>query len=424
MTKSSGNPFLDRFDGLENIDALRSRVTLPAKPANLHDGMDESQVIATARNALHKYYIPTKADLDLIYGLVMQGKAYCEEQYPTLKEYACRYYEDTDEREPEFVPPICLTGPPGTGKTALVGAIQRVFSNDCPVDLGAGHDGYLLEGSWIINVKNKTSIASALRGKILPDIRLSKTASVEQLTRICRKIAYRQGASILVLDELQDALQRNGKPSFIADTVKGVGYLGVPYMFVANYNLCSIWKAKLPRQDRQRILKKPIVLQPSASDSEDWLEYLEGAARIFGRTLEIDIADKRHLLHRYTAGNKRFMIELLLGALSSVWRQRRRVVRMRDVEKYYDSTDYCVNRDDVEQANSLVSSRRRRSIDYDCPFDIPKVTSAAIAELERKAAAEKVNVILVRDAMTKPEKEAHARSLRESEAKFKKMGHY
>ena len=410
MSKSTGNPLMDRFEGLDNVQTLRSRVILPAQPVNLHDGMEEYEVVAVTRNAFLNYYDPPQADIKMMNDLVVCAKAYCAQQYPTLQEFARRIYEEPSEREPVFVPPFCLSGPPGTGKTALVGAIQRLFNVDRFVDLGAGHDRFPLDGSWIINVKNKTSIAAALRAKIPPDIKLSKIASIEQLTRLCTMIAYRKGACVLVLDELQDALQKNGKPNFIADTVKGIGYLGLPYMFVANYNLCQIWLDKLPRQDQQRIFSKTVVLQPSASDSEDWLEYLRGVARILGATSEIDIEEKRHLLFHYTAGNKRFMIELLLGSLGAAWRQGRRVIHMRDVERYYDSTYYSIYRDDVEQANSSFAGRRKRPIDYDCPFKLPKVTSAAVAELEKKAAAKRDNVILLREAMTRSEKDAQTRN--------------
>lgn len=412
MSNTIANPLLDRFEGLDDPEVLRARVLLPACPINLHDGMEEFEAIAAGRQAMNAYYVPPRTDIETLMDVVVRAKAYCTAQYPNLKEYTRRIYEAPDEHEPDFVPPICVSGPPGTGKTAFVGAIQRLFKVDCLVDLGAGHDRFPIDGSWVINVKNKTSIAAALREKIPADIKLGKTASIEHLTRLCSKIAYRKGAAIIVLDELQDALQKNGKPSFIADTVKGIGYLGLPYLFVANYNLCSIWKAKLPRQDLQRIFTKPVILQPSPSDSDDWLEYLQGVAQIYGRSLEIDVAEKRHLLFVYTGGNKRFMIELLVGALGSAWRQGRRVFKMRDIEQYYDSTSYSINREDVEQALSSFGSRRKRSIDYDCPFDIPLVTSRAVAEIKKREDAMRTNSIVLTAAMTKSERETLARSKR------------
>ncbi len=312
-------------------------------------------------------------------------------------------FESHEKFETEFSKPICLTGPPGVGKSALVKAIQRLYKPEQCIDIGEGYGKFPLVGTWTITVKNISTINAALRQKLPIGLVMGKRASTHDLTYKCIEVAYRHGVALLMLDELQTALNTGQKANLIPDTVMALGHLGLPFMYVANYNLCHRLNEKMPRHVRHRILSWPFVMLPSPPDSTDWLQYLREIARILGSSLAVDLEDKRHLIFQYTGGIKRFVVQLFTRAYAVAFSQGRLVVNMRDIETYFDSTANSPNRTEIETALSAFAGKHTRSKEYDCPFELPKITAAAYVEVQKRSQAEAINQKLQMASLSRTE---------------------
>lgn len=400
------NPWLLRFAGLDDPDELRSRATIRGTPLRDLESVPEYRIQSTVQAALSNFYLPTTADVDILKKIVQSCQAHCHSHYSERQQYFKKEYTQYQTLPIELSKTICLTGPAGTGKTALLRALRRLLPAPVRIALGAEHADVVAESSWHIEVRDRSSVSTLLKPFIATQLGDARKDSAIQLRQMCAKIAHKKGVALLVLDELQCLTQSANANTLVTKTLYQFTYIGIPFLFVGNYSLCRLL-LKRPEQDRQRFLSMPIVLLPSTPESPDWLDYLLELKHILGASLQVDLHEERYSIHRLTAGLKRLVIQLLAIAYRNAWHLGRTCVTPADINDAYDSTEYSVSRD---QASAMLSpSSDGASKTYECPFPLPKIVAAATVQMANRARERMLVQKVQREALTRQERECLAR---------------
>jgi hypothetical protein len=227
------------------------------------------------------------------------------------------------------------------------------------------------------------------------------------LTDRTERRAHRDGISLLTADECQFFTQSANANTAISKALLLLGSLGVPFIFCSNYSLGHKLKDR-PQEERQRLLCSPIVLLPDHHESEDWRDYLAECKRVAGDWLDIDVINDAASIHHYSFGLKRLVVRLIVIAYRHMAESGEKKIKLAQIQRAYLSTDYSVNRVDVEtliriSINSTTSAKEKHLL---CPFDLPPTVQAALSEQSRKARDALVTKRYVESSMTAEERSA------------------
>src|SRR3546814_935442 len=225
---------------------------------------------------------------------------------------------------------------------------------------------------------------------------------VKKIGTTCAKAADRRGVSRCALDELQFLSQSATANTAVTKFLYQITYLGLPFVFVANYSLCRLLQRR-PEQDRQRLLTKPRILLALLPESQDWEDYLVAIQTTLASSLHIDLLRERETLHHFTAGMKRLVKQLLVLAYDLAWQKGQRFVTPADLRCAYDNTEYAMAR---EQAQAMLSPHTHRHKAYECPFPLPKVGAEALADRHRQALLQDTSRAIQIDALSKAQRQA------------------
>lgn len=343
--------------------------------------------------------LPTHQDLDILEQLVRTSLAYYETNYLDDQAYLERLYTPRESFVPPVQAPICLTGPAGIGKSSLLQAIGRLFPPPIELVPAPGHSPIRYTSLWSAQVFQRTSASSLLHHLIFPYD--DETKRPRNLSALAAKAAHRDGVALFLVDEMQFLTQSSTANTAITKFLYELSYVGIPLVFVANYSMCWLLQ-KRPEQDRQRLLANPIVMLPSQPDSHDWMTYLHAIKQVLGSTLQIDLQEERCTLYHLSAGLKRLAKQLFRHAYELAWKNGKRVVTMTDLEDAYNETSYAINRKQVE---AMLSPHSKRSIEYKCPFPLPKITAQVLAQQQAEHQRRKILTSIQVSALTTKERE-------------------
>lgn len=254
-------------------------------------------------------------------------------------------------------PALMLTGLAGTGKTQLMQAMRRFLGDRVGgIDL-PGHRNLMIQPAWFISLKDGNTLNSLLGPCVTPQwggcekggIPTKKDLKQSHLLQLARRVSRRDGVCVIFLDELQfitRSLQANALAMALLLQLISVGPRVV---YVANYSLARRLMNRR-QEDRHRVLGNHMELKPDSVDSADFLNYIGELTRIAPEDFRFEVSGVVGLVHRYSFGIKRFVVELLVTAWAhgKTLRGGGADVTESDLKAAYASSGYTPFRCDVE----------------------------------------------------------------------------
>lgn len=328
-------------------------------------------------------------------------------------------------------PALMLTGLAGTGKTQLMQAMKRFLGDRVGrVDL-PGHRNLEIQPAWFLSLRDGNTLNSLLGPWVVPDradcdraecdgaecdgaeIPRRKDLKQSQLLQLARLVSRRDGVCIIFLDEFQFITRSQNANTLAMTLLLQLLSVGPRVVYVANFSLARRLMNR-HQEDRHRVLANHLELQPDAVDGSDFLNYITELTRIVPEDFRFETSSIAGLLHRYSYGIKRAVMELLVGAWAHAKAHRgaRADVTESDVKAAYASSGYLPFRGDVEALRH--HSDGTKDIDPDLlnplrvesPAENVVIAQAAISDFNRR-----VNERHVEGMLTPDESEALSKLL-------------
>lgn len=384
MTDTSDSPWNTRFLPLLDKDEIRRRASRSAVPVTGLDKLPVDTACKALANAMEEVFYPTTQVVDILHQLIGRALGHCLHLYPNIQNFTANIYRQ-DSPLPQFVPPTCLTGLAGVGKSCLASALERILPADGSVVCPPESSPFPLRSLWKIDVLIRSSMKD-----IFAPIGGAEGSLGDQL-KTARKRAYRDGVSLLLADEFQFLTASPSANTRITQTLISLGYCGLPIIYVANYSLLYRLLRR-PQEDRDRLLADVIVMSPDGPESDDWTNTLAALIAAAPDIFRIDPKVDGPQFHRYCAGIKRAAAGLLVAGYRAARIRLPNIldvaVTMADIQSAYHSTQFAAHRVDTEIVTQqfilgrLVDRKRR---DLWCPLGQPATLHAnLVAELGRR----------------------------------------
>ena len=122
-------------------------------------------------------------------------------------------------------------------------------------------------------------------------------------------------------------------------------------------------------KEKKRLVAQPWILDPEICSSADWkaiiAEFKKVALDVF--TFEVDEAES--LIHQFTFGIKRLVVQLLVCAYKVARKQGKYTVDVDEIRQAYMSSLYTSNREDVEILWRQCIEKKMIQEGLWCPFD-------------------------------------------------------
>ncbi|MBA6112386.1 transposase [Pseudomonas asiatica] len=377
----------ERFTFAMDNEFVRKAITVKPDPVSTLADAEPFMAATILADALKQSFIPNQFSLDFIHEMV--GRAFTHHCYvfPNEAEHQAKIYNPPIT---EGVP-ICLTGLAGLGKSRTIDALKKVMP--VPSEYHSPYFGgaLTLESYWYASAEGKESGKSLLLWFLFGGSD-RKSGNFDRLLLECRRRAYRDIVSLLLLDETQHISLGLGT-SRIVTILLTLMRIGPPAVFVSNFSLGhKLFKRN--NEDKQRLLPEPRIMLPDEVGSEDWKAYANECVRVCGGHIRTRGRDFAAELHRYTFGIKRIAVHLLKQAYIESRKSGRAWIEMDDLGSAFRSAEFSANAGDVQALNNLALGERRLQKarpDLWCPFDLPtaytsSVAQSAIAERDRQAA--------------------------------------
>lgn len=287
-------------------------------------------------------------------------------------------------------PAVCLTGLAGSGKTALFVAFQKLLGAPSSVDI-EGHKAIPLVPGWFLSVKDGAALGALLRPCVISDesqrgLAYGQTSGTEKtrvsdLLKVARRRAWRDGICLLVVDEFQFITLGNEANTKATSVLLNLFGLGPQLIYVANYSLVHRLR-KRGQEDRDRLLRNLIVLQPEDCLSEDWVRLLVEFKKVCPEVFVFDVEKSKKLIYQYTFGIKRYVVWLLVAAFREARRNgAKNLVGENEISRAYFSLRYSGCREDVELLWKQQIEKKMFRQDLWCPFsDVHKTENVTVAQ--------------------------------------------
>lgn len=322
-------------------------------------GLDGDSIGAKAvclRNQLRQIFLCGEQVSYLLDQLLAIGEAHALTHYGSPAQVLGSIYR-ADPWGDSFQPAVMLTGLAGTGKTQLLQAMKRLLVDRVArVDL-PGHKNLEIQPAWFMSLKEGNTLNSMLRPCLEPnwlnrteeDIRKEKYLKQSQLLQIASRVSRRDGVCIICLDEFQFITRSLQSNTLAMTLLLQFLSIGPRVVYAANYSLVRRLMTRR-QEDRHRVLTNHLELRPDAADSADFLHFIQELTRVVPQDFRFEASAISDLLHRYTFGIKRAVVDLLVGAWNHSKSQRgpKADVSESDVKAAYVSLGYSPFRRDVE----------------------------------------------------------------------------
>lgn len=394
------NLWTDRFAKLRSDEDINRLVSVrPPEVVGLEKfSPDISASILGTR--LQSIYLPNSFALKLLREINELAYTHCFVSYKDEQLYKKHLYSPTTR---EYFP-ICLTGYAGIGKSQLLKAIPRMFSQDTDLFI-EGIGKIPLKTLWHVNMKDKKGVKQVLHD-FIPDLigKSGTRVGVDELLRICRRIAFRDGISFMSIDELQ-FYEQGAMATKICTSLLYAATIGLPVIYAANFDLCTKMLLR-PQQERQRLLVEPRVMWPDDPDGDDWFNFVSECIRVSGGILSNSACDLSSTLFRYTAGIKRAVVQLIKLAYRNARTRGAHKISALDLDAAYSSAQYFTNKKDVQCIQSQIISNKPERMDLWCPFESQIMNSPNIRALTTVIRDTQASTGYLTSTMTPAERES------------------
>lgn len=399
MKTTPSNPWAARFEILLDEETIRQRaaVEIPAL-----QGLREKPLELAAMEldrALDTVFYPTSQCVAILRRFVGMAYAHCTMMYSTPQHFLDGVYS-RESPLPQFFSPLGLTGFGGIGKSALVRAFQRIQVPEREIVIDDRHSNFMLQGAWMPVIRARSD-----PGDVLAYLCGSR-GKTSELVDTCRKLAFRDGVPFLVPDEFQFATGSTTANARVTQMLLSLGYIGIPYAFVANYSLVRRLQ-KRPEEDRQRLLADLVVLLPDSWDSDDWQRTLETQKKVAPDLFQFDPKEDAREIHLFSGGRKRAVKWLLLIAFRSR-ASNREVVDLAAIRRAYRSSSFADFREESEilASQAITNKPHKGRLDLWCPVPLPDGQSAKFLKAATASREELVAEAALLGALTETERKA------------------
>lgn len=375
MMETNSNPWAERFVELLDLGYIKQKAIVRVPPLTRLYDMPIELACKHLEDALDEVFYPTQQCIIALSRLVGMAHAHCMATYSGPKAFLGGVYADKAPLR-DFSFPVCLTGLAGIGKSKLLKAFNRIVGADQKIVVDSQHPAFPMQGAWTVRVQARSSPKDVLRALT------GFEGKAEELVEISRKMAFRNGIPLLMVDEFQFATGSENASARVTQMLLSLGYVGIPYLFAANFSLLRRLQRR-PEEEQQRLLSDPIILLPDSWSSEDWRNTLEAQIEVAPKVLRFDPEKDARSLHGFTAGRKRAMAKLILLAFREE-HPYRRVINLSSLEQAFHSPQYASYREEVEMIakQSILNRPDKRRVDLWCPIPLPQ---DAAAEFSRDA---------------------------------------
>lgn len=377
----------DRFSSALDNEFVRKAVTVKPDPVSALVNAEPWMAAQALADALMQSFIPNQFSLDFIHEMVSRAFMHHRYVFSNVAAHQAKIYTPPATE----VAPICLTGLAGLGKSRTIEALKKVMPPTFEFR-SAYFDGVLnLESYWYATAGGKESGKSLLLWYLFGNSD-RKSGNFDRLLLECRRRAYRDIVSLLLLDETQQITLGSGTAKIVTILMTLIR-IGPPAVFVSNFSLGhKLFKRN--SEDTQRLLTEPRIMLPDELGSSDWKAYVDECLRVSGGHIRTRGRDFAAELHRYTFGIKRLAVNLLKQAYIESRKSGRAWIDMDDLGSAYGSSEYSTNAEDVKALNKLALGDLRLQTsrsDLWCPFKLPpayasRAEQSVIAERDRQVA--------------------------------------
>jgi len=362
--KTVSNPWVDRFNPILDIEAIREKTRLRVAPLSGLNEMPFEEAADRIKDGWERTYYPTDRNCEILLEVVQTSASHAVRNHPDKKTHLTLVYASSIDTEPYV--PMMLLGPSGTGKSELGKALLRLFPKPASIKIDPNHGPFPLIAVSSIVARGLNSIVSVLK-QLAPDN--DEKVSLENLYQLCARHQYKCGTCCILVDELQFFTQSKSANTLVTQLLLGISYVRIPFLVIANYSLAH----RLMRrnsEDLQRLIGRPITLLPDGPSTSDWLTVLNEYQLVVPTVFDFRFSDCALELWSMCAGLKRVLVRLLVLAYRLTRQAGRFHVAFNDVTLAYVSSSFSGYRSDVEALvlHGIGSSALRD--DLKCPFPL------------------------------------------------------
>lgn len=352
----NNNPWVDRFDITISDAALDRLVEIRAESISI--GSETPEVDAELlRRGLKRIFLSSVQIRKLLREMIGLARAHAKINFGSEEKYMKGLYS----KEPwgsSTTPAIFLTGLAGVGKSDLLLALSRGLTVSTEIDV-TGIKNIPLVCAWQLSLRDGVGMNTLLRPSL---DQINKTSDfvdenkvdfekdswkLPTLLKLSRKRTWRDGVCLLWVDEFQyitKGTDANAKATTLLLQLLGIG---PRLIFCANFSLGHKLKNR-NSEDKQRLMSCPKILEPEARSSPDWIALLSEFKKVAPEIFAFNVSELETLIHQYTFGVKRLVVEILVHAYQVARKSGKTTVSVNDIKLAYISTEYTHNRKDVE----------------------------------------------------------------------------